>query len=86
MSQASRVYPPPPPPLSLVDPKEKAPETPSSKPQKKMKKANAFVEGVPNKAKLLASAISVVRTAKVYFTLLFKFMLCLEVLNYLTSI
>lgn len=65
-------------PLVVVDPKGKELKTSFSKPRKKRKKTRAFAEGASKKAKLMASTMSTTQTAKVYFELLFGFMLILK--------
>lgn len=67
----------------MVDLKGKAPETPSSKLQKRKKKIKASTEGALKKAKLLAYAMPAVAMTKVYFKLLYQFMLRLKVQNIL---
>lgn len=61
------------PPLTMVDPKGKAPKTPLRN-QKKRKLTKASKEE-PNKTKLLASAMSATKTLEV------GYLLCLVVLN-----
>lgn len=58
-------------PLVMVDLMGNTPKTPSCKPRKKRKKTKPSVERAQKKAKLLASAMSAVIIAKVYFELLF---------------